>query len=104
EGLGTLKDAKLYPGGGRQWDWKETGTGHQPGIQPADVDELLENGARVIVLSRGVYGRLKVTPQTTQMLADRGITVYVERTNKAIRRYNELCETEPVGGLFHSTC
>ena len=36
-GLGEGKDFKLYPGGGRKWDWTETGTQHQPGIQPADV-------------------------------------------------------------------
>jgi hypothetical protein len=28
EGLGVAKDVKLYPGGGREWDWSETGTRH----------------------------------------------------------------------------
>jgi len=28
EGLGAGKDFKLYPGGGRPWDWNETGTWH----------------------------------------------------------------------------
>ena len=41
EGLGEGKDFKLYPGGGREWDWSETGTQHVPGIQPADVEELM---------------------------------------------------------------
>ena len=44
EGVGTGKDFKLYPGGGREWDWRETGTQHVPGIQPADVQELLDHG------------------------------------------------------------
>jgi hypothetical protein len=26
EGLGAGKDFTLYPGGGRTWDWAETGT------------------------------------------------------------------------------
>jgi hypothetical protein len=52
---GVFRDAKLWPGGGREWDWTETGTHHVPGIQPADVMELLDNGAETIVLSRGVY-------------------------------------------------
>jgi hypothetical protein len=34
EGLGSGKDFKLYPGGGRAWDWTETGTRHSPGIHP----------------------------------------------------------------------
>jgi hypothetical protein len=39
------KDAKLFPGGSRDWNWRETGTGHNPGIQVADVQELLKHGA-----------------------------------------------------------
>ena len=35
-----FKDAKLYPGGSREWDWNESVTRHVPGIQPADVEEL----------------------------------------------------------------
>ena len=49
EGLGRLRDAKLWPGGGREWDWDETGTRHVPGIQPADVDELLTHEPEVVV-------------------------------------------------------
>ncbi len=26
EGVGSGKDFKLWPGGGRSWDWNETGT------------------------------------------------------------------------------
>jgi hypothetical protein len=39
-GLEPGKDFKLFPGGGREWDWSETGTRHRPGIQPEDVDLL----------------------------------------------------------------
>ena len=59
EGQGAFKDAKLYPGGAREWDWRETGTRHMPGIQAADVEELLEHGAQVVVLSKGVLARLQ---------------------------------------------
>jgi hypothetical protein len=68
EGGRSYKDAKLFPGGSREWDWSETGTQHAPGIQPADVDELLEHGATVIVLSKGMDQRLQVDPGTLQML------------------------------------
>jgi len=59
DGLGSGKDFKLWPGGGRVWDWAETNTHHVPGIQPEDVEELLAHGARVIVLSQGQMMRLK---------------------------------------------
>ena len=104
EGLGTGKDFKLYPGGGREWDWSETGTRHVPGIQPADVEELLEHGSKVIVLTRGMQLALQTCPETLEVLRDRGIPVHVEETRAAVERYNRLAEREAVGGLFHSTC
>ncbi len=104
EDHGLFKDAKLYPGGCREWDWRETGTGHVPGIQPADLEELLQHGAAVVVLSRGTYGRLQVCPETLQMLKDRGIPVHVLHTKEAVEVYNECREKGPVVGLIHSTC
>lgn len=100
-----FKDAKLYPGGGRAWDWNETGTSHTPGIQPADVEELLEHGAEVIVLSKGMNERLQVKPETLEMLDAEGVETHVLQTETAVERYNQLqSQGEPVGGLFHSTC
>jgi hypothetical protein len=55
-----FKDAKLFPGGAREWDWNETGTRHEPGLGLADVGELLEHSTTTVVLGRGFYGRLKV--------------------------------------------
>jgi hypothetical protein len=102
--LGVFKDAKLFPGGAREWDWGETGTGHSRGIQPGDVAELLEHGATEIVLGTGVYGRLRVSPETVELLEARGIAFHKLRTKKAVELFNELRERMPVGGLFHTTC
>jgi hypothetical protein len=104
EGHPAFKDAKLYPGGARAWDWRETGTEHVPGIQPADVEELLRHGATMILLSQGMTGRLQVAPGTLEMLRDKGISVHVLSTQEAADTYNELRTKEPVGGLFHTTC
>ncbi|NQT39206.1 MAG: hypothetical protein HQ581_17035 [Planctomycetes bacterium] len=104
ENQGTFSDVKLFPGGARAWDWRETGTRHDPGIQPADVEELLEHGATVVVLSRGVDLRLGVCPETLRALADKDVAVHWLPTEEAVEVYNRLCETEAVGGLFHSTC
>jgi hypothetical protein len=104
ENLGNGKDFKLYPGGGREWDWSETGTRHHPGIQPVDVAELLEAGATVVVLSRGMELRLETDPETLKVLDERGVTVHVAETREAVALYNTLTVTTAVGGLFHSTC
>jgi hypothetical protein len=101
---GVFKDARLYPGGAAEWDWNETGTSHDPGIQPSDVESLLECGATVIVLSRGFHERLGVAPETLRMLEEREIPVHVAQTEEAARLYGQLRETESVGALIHSTC
>jgi hypothetical protein len=103
-GLGAFKDAKLYPGGAREWDWRETGTRHVPGIQPADVAELLEHGAEVVVLAKGALERLQVCPETLDLLKNKGIPAHILPTEDAVRLYNELAAKQKVGGLFHSTC
>jgi hypothetical protein len=104
DGLGAGKDFKLYPGGGRACDWTETGTQHSPGIQPADVQELLDHGCTVVVLSRGMERRLQTMPETLAFRRDHGVQVHVEETTAAVERYNQLALTEPDGALFHSTC
>lgn len=100
EGRQSFKDAKLFPGGAREWDFPETGTNHVPGIQPADVEELLQHGVPVVVLSKGIYERLQVCPETLQMLKTKGIPAYILQTEDAVRRYNELGEKERVGAFF----
>jgi hypothetical protein len=100
----AYKDAKLFPGGSREWNWRKTKTAHKPGIQIADVQELLEHGSKVVVLSRGMAECLHVPRETLAFLKERQIAVHVLPTREAVALYNKLAETEPVGGLFHTTC
>jgi hypothetical protein len=100
----SYKDAKLFPGGSREWNWRDTGTEHSPGIQPADVQELLDHNAKVIVLSRGMKECLHVPGETLDFLREYDVMVHVLPTAEAVALYNELAEKEPVGGLFHTTC
>ena len=105
EGHPPFKGAgQIFPGGAREWDWRETGTRHAPGIQPADIRELIEHGARAVVLSSGIWQRLQVCRETLKLLAENGIQVEVLQTEAAVERFNMLRENMPVGGLFHSTC
>jgi hypothetical protein len=83
----------------------ETGTHHIPGIQPADVEELIANGSQTIVLTRGMLLRLQTCSQTTSYLEAQGIAVHIAETKEAAQIYNDLASRgEAVGGLFHSTC
>lgn len=101
----TFKDVKTWPGGARAWDWDETGTSHSPGIQPADVQELLDHGAEHVILTKGMNQRLETQPKTVSWLEQEGVEVEILQTEQAVERYNELVDAgDMVGGLFHSTC
>jgi hypothetical protein len=104
EGHGTFRDAKVYPGGAREWDWNETSTSHIPGIQPADVKEFLGMGVTRVFLGTGSWGRLRVSPETIKLIEKEGIKVSVLNTPEAVTFYNEMRDYEPVAGLFHTTC
>lgn len=93
----TYKDVKLWPGGVRAWDWRESGTSHD-GVAAADVDEIRDQGATVIIVSTGRRGRLRVPDSISD-------AVEVLGTREAIERYNELAARgEAVGALIHTTC
>ena len=101
----NFKDCKVWPGGAREWRWDETGTHHDPGIQPADIEEILAQDIDVIVLGRGQLGRLGVSAETDELLRKRGISYHTEKTRKAVALFNELVQRgKRVGGVFHSTC
>ena len=101
----VFKDCKLWPGGGREWDWGETGTHHSPGIQMADVEEILSHDVDELVLTRGQLGRLGISAEVETALREQGVSYHIEKTKKAVRLFNELSKQgKRVGGVFHSTC
>ena len=100
-----FKDCKVWPGGAREWRWGETGTHHSPGIQPADIEEILAQNVDAIVLTRGQLGRLGVSPETESFLREQGVSYHIEKTKKAVTLFNDLVrQGKRVGGVFHSTC
>ena len=101
----TFKDCKVWPGGARDWDWGETGTRHQPGIQPADIQEIVDQTIEVMILSRGMQLMLHTCPETEQLLQEKNILYHIEETKTAVALFNQLTHSgKRVGGIFHSTC
>ena len=103
--MSNRKDTDTKDPRGRAWDWKETGTSHRPGIQLADIQELLDNGAEIIVLSTGQNQQLQIKDGVADLLKKQGLDVYVQETNQAVETYNQSARSgKPVGALIHSTC
>ncbi|KAK0138580.1 Mth938 domain-containing protein [Merluccius polli] len=101
----SYKDCKVWPGGSRAWDWRETGTNHRPGVQPADVEEVVSRGVDTLVIGSGMNQALQVQTSTLDFLRQKGVVVKVLQTEKAVAEYNNLVgRGARVGGVFHSTC
>jgi hypothetical protein len=100
-----FRDCKVWNGGAVKWDWNLTGTHHEPGIQPGDIQEILDEEVEVMILSRGMDLVLHTAPETEELLRTRGIEYYIEETKQAVAHFNRLMqEGKRVGGIFHSTC
>ncbi|HSF29306.1 MAG TPA: Mth938-like domain-containing protein [Candidatus Tectomicrobia bacterium] len=100
-----FKDCKVWPGGAKEWDWNLTGTRHRPGIQPADIEEILAHNVDVVVLSRGMERMLQTSAEAEQQLQARGLEYHIMETQDAVDLFNRLTQQgKRVGGVFHSTC
>uniref|UniRef100_A0A3P8ZAJ2 Mth938 domain-containing protein n=1 Tax=Esox lucius TaxID=8010 RepID=A0A3P8ZAJ2_ESOLU len=100
----AYKDCKVWPGGSRGWDWRETGTEHRPQM-PADLEEVLQKGVETLVIGRGMSEAMQVPSSTVDYVKKRGVELRVLQTEKAVKEYNNLVgQGAKVGGVFHSTC
>nr|XP_042706173.1 mth938 domain-containing protein isoform X2 [Chrysemys picta bellii] len=92
--------ALLTGGGERRW-----ACSHSPGVQPADLEEVVKKGVKTLVIGRGMSEALQVPASTVDYLKKNGIDVLVLQTEKAVKEYNTLvAQGVKVGGIFHSTC
>jgi len=70
-----------------------------------DLREFVEREQPdVVVIGRGKFGMVSVRNEVRRQLAERGIELLAERTDKAVRIFNELQEKRKVLGAFHLTC
>ena len=69
----------------RGW-WRKEGHG----LVLADLDEVLDELPRRLLVGTGAYGRLRPDADTLETLRARGVEVEVLPTAEAVRRYAEL--------------
>ncbi len=102
----TFKDCKIWPGGAIEWDWTLTGTHHRPGIQVADLGDVLAHNPDVIILSRGMQRRLQTTPQVEEHLSQRNIPYHIDRPSNCSTRWRRRvsvpagCSTRPASIVY----
>lgn len=82
----------------RDW-WRRDG--HSLVLE--DLDDVLGDLPRHLLVGTGAYGRLTPDPETLQALRRRGIEVEVLPTPDAVERYGEL-DPRTTAAALHLTC
>jgi hypothetical protein len=103
EALGTFKAAKLYPHGGRAWDWRETGTRQVLGIQPAESRSCWVTVPRWWCCRKRA-GAPSGLARDARPARAQGHSRPRAADRAAVRLYNELAAAHKAGGVFRSTC
>lgn len=81
-------------------------------IDAEDVIDTVEQNPESIVIGTGESGTAKVTEEAKKLIESRGIKLFIDPTEQAIRTFNvrkeesqeEEGKPEKVIGLFHLTC
>lgn len=69
-----------------------------------DIGKIQLSNIRCLIIGTGKFGLMKVDTQLLQKLAAEGIECYTEKTDKAVKIYNDLADIKKVAALFHLTC
>lgn len=102
----TYKDAILNGYNSWEWDWKQTGTRHYPGIQYKDFAKAITPLTKVIILSKGFEEKLYVNESLVTKLKNSGYVVYCLDTKMAMDLYNSMVShlKQDIILVCHSTC
>lgn len=101
DGEGVGKDICMINGEVRAWHSRK---GHR--LEPPMVECALGQGKKILVIGKGVRGRVRVPKKTRKIIKDSGIKeLIIERTPEACAAYNRLVRAgEQVVLLAHGTC
>lgn len=69
-----------------------------------DLAEVLRENPEIIILGTGYSGFMKVSRELREKLAQKDIEVFVEKTGKAVKLFNNLSNHKKVIAAFHLTC
>lgn len=58
----------------------------------------------VVVFGTGAYGIVDVSQEVKDLLQKSGVRVVIEKTDKAVKEFNNLSKSEYVIAALHLTC
>ena len=93
-------DVIVYPGRVDSSWWRQEG--HL--LQKADLQDILAAKPDILIVGTGNTGVMRVPQGIISFLESHGITVWVEKTGKAVNLFNDRPSDKKVIGAFHLTC
>lgn len=100
DGRQYLDDIKIINGKVRYWQTRE---GHL--LKLKDIQDLFEGNPEIIIIGTGASGFLQVSPEIKDEIMKKRITLFVEKTELACKRFNDLIAKEKkVNAILHATC
>ncbi|MGO9017968.1 MAG: Mth938-like domain-containing protein [Syntrophobacteraceae bacterium] len=83
-------------------DWWRA-QGHK--LASSDIEDILSGSPEILVVGKGLPGRMKVSDELRERLALIGTSLVDEPTPKAVETFNSLKKSgKKVAGVFHLTC
>ena len=73
-------------------------------LHPEDLEVVIEAVPEVLVVGRGAYSRMEVTPEALNALKAAGIELESENTEEACKRYNQIRKDCKAAAALHLTC
>jgi hypothetical protein len=100
DGQKYTADLIILPGKIKSDWWRREG--HKLALE--DLKDVFLEDIEVLVVGTGFYGLMKVGEAVKQAATARGLTLHIEKTEKATRVFNELFSRKKTAGAFHLTC
>lgn len=100
DGQPYTQDVVIYPDRVQE-GWLRK-AGHR--LDPGDLEGILEEKARTLVVGTGEVGLMRVPRETLEYLESNGFEVILQPTTEACETYNRLAELGPIIAALHLGC
>ena len=100
EGKVFASDLIIFPEKIHESWWRESG--HRLCLE--DIEDVFKTQPEVLVVGTGFSGLMKVEEDVRQYAQAKGVHLIIEKTKKAVERFNKISSQKRTVGAFHLTC
>lgn len=93
-------DIILFPDKIKDSWWRESG--HKVCLK--DLKDVFKEEPEVLVIGTGFTGLMRVEEEVKDSAQLKGIELIIEKTKKAVERFNTVASKKKTIGAFHLTC